>query len=245
MTQGAAASRKTVVVFAAVSTGLRMPLLATPWRADVRHFRLRPTWAVMRIPRILFKNQVSLPTLSCYHEGLLVDRLRGQHRRCKQFASFHRIIFIRRAMSGIFTLAIECVGGRHLNAPYKFVLAVLVESTLGDLASSILGMLDFDGDDHLDEFYLANNQRGKRTWLTPAGAWDEDGEHVKALRLADIFPLPKNKKLYYLYDLGACWRFQISKQGKQTEALADTPYPCVVSETGTVPQEYGDDEDED
>lgn len=148
-------------------------------------------------------------------------------------------------MSGIFKLAIECVGGMHLKAPYQFVLEAEVEATLGDLASSILDTLDFEEREHLDEFYLANNERGKRTWLTPDGKWDggDDDGQVMALRLSEIFPLPKNKKLYYFFDFGASWCFQISKQGKQTEALAAAQYPRVVSETGTKPKEFGDDDD--
>lgn len=146
-------------------------------------------------------------------------------------------------MNGIFTLAIDCVGGRHLKEPYQFVLEVPVESTLGDLASYILGMLDFADDGPLDEFYLANSTRGKKTWFTPDGEWDEDDAHVMVVRLSEIFPLPKHKKLYYLYDFGASWRFQISKQGRQTEALAADMYPCIVSETGNKPKEFGDAED--
>lgn len=146
-------------------------------------------------------------------------------------------------MSGIFTLAIECVGGRHFKEPYQFVLDVPVESTLGDLASYILGMLDFEDDDHLDEFYLANGTRGKKTWFTPDGEWDEDDAHVTDIRLSEIFPLPKHKKLYYFYDFGASWCFQITKQGRQTEALAANKYPCIVSETGERPKEFGDEED--
>lgn len=143
-------------------------------------------------------------------------------------------------MSEIFTLGIECVGGRHFNKPYQFVLKVPVESTLGDLASDILDMLDFQDEDHLDEFYLANSKRGKKTWFTPTGEWDEDDAHVMDLRLSEIYPLPKNKKLYYLYDFGASWCFQITKKGRQTVALAGQEYPCLVSETGVKPKEFGD-----
>jgi hypothetical protein len=145
-------------------------------------------------------------------------------------------------MSEIFTLSIKCVTGSYLKGPWQFVMAAPVDMTLGDLADHILATADFDGD-HLDEFYLANGLRGKITWLTPDGEWDDDADAMD-LQLSDIFPLPKNKKLYYLYDHGAAWRFQISKQGKSTTAQPDIEYPCIVSETGVKPEEYGDDEEE-
>ncbi len=146
-------------------------------------------------------------------------------------------------MNGIFTLVITCVGGRYLDHPYQFVLDVSVESMLGDLAGAILGILDFEDDDHLDTFYLANSVRGHPSSLTADGEFGEGGADVMDLRLCEVFPLPKNKKLYYLFDFGASWCFQITKQGKQKAALASTEYPCIVSETGTKPKEFGDDED--
>ena len=148
-------------------------------------------------------------------------------------------------MSAIFTLSIACVGGRHLKEPYQFVIEAPVALTLGDLASHILRIVDFEEDNHLDEFYLASGRGGKKTMLTPNGEWDADDAHVMALRLCEVFPLPKHKKLYYLYDFGASWRFQNTKQGRQTEALPANAYPRVVSETGVKPREFGDDWDED
>ncbi|PWF48804.1 IS1096 element passenger TnpR family protein [Massilia glaciei] len=145
-------------------------------------------------------------------------------------------------MSGIFTLSIECVGGMHLKGPYRFMIEAPVELTLGDLASHILGMVDFDGD-HLAVFYLANGPRGRKTWFTPNGEWDDDDAHVMDMRLSAVFPLPKHKKLYFFYDFGASWCFQITKRGKETKRQPEIEYPCIVSETGLKPKEFGDDED--
>lgn len=146
-------------------------------------------------------------------------------------------------MSGIFTLSIECVGGRYLNEQYQFVTEAPVELTMGDLASHILNVVDFEGD-HLAEFYLANGPRGRKTWLTPNGNWDEaDSARVTDIPLSAVFPLPKNKRLYFFYDFGASWCFQIAKRGKETNRQPEIEYPCVVSETGLKPNEFGDDEE--
>ncbi len=141
-------------------------------------------------------------------------------------------------MSVIFTLSIACIAGRHLTEEYRFVLDVPADSTLDDLASFILGMVDFDGE-HLSEFYVANGLRGKKTWFTADGEWDEDDSDMWDIRLSDIFPLGRNKKLYYVYDFGASWCFEITKKGKETTALAGLEYPCIVSQEGAKPAEFG------
>ena len=142
-------------------------------------------------------------------------------------------------MSGIFTLSIVCVGGRYFKEPYQFLIKAPVELTLDDLASHILRMVDFKRDDHLDQFYLANSVRGQKTWFMQDGEWDDDA-HVMDMQLSAIFPLPKHKKLFYLYDFGASWRFQITKRGKETQSQPEIEYPCIVSETGSKPKEFGD-----
>ena len=39
------------------------------------------------------------------------------------------------------------------------------------------------------------------------------------IRLCDIFPLGRNKKLYYVYDFGSSWCFEVVKKGRETAAL--------------------------
>lgn len=70
-------------------------------------------------------------------------------------------------MNKICTLSVTCVSGRYLSQAYRFVLAVPAESTLDELATCILEVVDFDGD-HLSIFYLANGLRGKRTAVRSA-----------------------------------------------------------------------------
>lgn len=137
----------------------------------------------------------------------------------------------------IFTLAIECVAGMYYKDEYRFVIQIPTESTLEDLASCILGMIDFDNE-HASEFFLANGLRGKKIWLTADGEWDEDDSAMWDRRLSQIFPLPKHKKLFYIYDFGESWSFQITKKGKEMPALRDVEYPCYIEEIGTKPIQY-------
>lgn len=145
-------------------------------------------------------------------------------------------------MSVIYTLSIACIAGRHLTGPYRFVADVAADATLDSLASLILANVDFDGD-HLSDFYLANGPRGKRASLTANGDWD--GDTTWALRLSDLFPLERHKKLYYAYDMGASWCFEITRKGRQSAALPGQDYPRIVSEAGPKPKEYGADDDAD
>lgn len=146
-------------------------------------------------------------------------------------------------MTKICTLSITCVSGRHLSQAYRFELTLPAHSTLDELASYILEVVDFDGD-HLSGFYLANNPRGKRTWFTTLGEWD-GGTDVPDTRLCAIFPLGPHKKLYYDYDPGASWCFEIVRKGRETDVVAGTSSPYLFLEEGVRPLEYGVDEEDD
>lgn len=146
-------------------------------------------------------------------------------------------------MSNILSLTIDCIAGPYLKEPYKFVLEMPDYAYLGDLQAWILDVVDFD-DEHLSDFYIASSVRGKRTIITSDPESDEDYGEKTILSLSELFPLPKNKKLYYLYGYGLSWYFQITKMRKSATCLAGQEYPRLVSETGTKPLQYGANEDE-
>lgn len=124
---------------------------------------------------------------------------------------------------------------------YRFVLELPVDCTLDELAGSNLEMADFDGD-HFSDFYIASTLYGKKTFLTDDGEWQHDNDDVLDRELKSIFPLAKNKKLFYYYD---CWRFLITKKGKAKPATVGQEYPRIILEEGIKPLEYGPDEEED
>ncbi len=142
-------------------------------------------------------------------------------------------------MSKVYTLSITCVAGRYLSEKYGVVCEVPADFTLDRLASLILHVVGFDGD-HLSEFYVANSLRGKRVELG-----DSDDDDTATLRLCDIFPLAPRKKLYYTYDFGASWRFEIVPKGKLASAQDGLQYPRPVSQEGAKPREYGPDDNDD
>lgn len=140
-------------------------------------------------------------------------------------------------MQKILTLDIKCIRGMYLMEPYKFRTHAPAAWTLEDLERHILRTMDFDGD-HMAQFHLAATARGRQTLLGP-----DDGADYADSMLEAIFPLPKHKKLFYLYDFGASWLFQISKHGKSIAMLRGVTYPRLISKEGVKPLEYGGDDD--
>jgi len=61
-------------------------------------------------------------------------------------------------------------------------------------------IVDFD-DDHLYEFSIGKNPRNKGSSIP------------KKTKLNEIYPIT-GYKLYYLFDFGDCWLFQIKKERK-------------------------------
>ena len=136
-------------------------------------------------------------------------------------------------MTPIYTLSIECLSGRHLPDRYVRIIETPTDTTLGDLHFLILDLAEFDGSDHLSGFYLANHWGGRKTWITIA---DDDDEAEEARlwdqALADLYPLPRNKKLYFLFDFGDSWIFEIRKQGREKQPAAGVEYPVLIHQEG-------------
>lgn len=145
-------------------------------------------------------------------------------------------------MKSIYTLSIECVCGFYLKEHFLRVVEVLPETTLGELHFLIQELTGFDGD-HPSTFYTANTFRGKKVWFTDTGEWDEehdaiDGGPLWEIPLDQVFPLPKHKKLYYWFDFGDDWTFEIRKKREAGPHADGVAYPRVIHEEGPKPDQY-------
>jgi hypothetical protein len=108
--------------------------------------------------------------------------------------------------------------------------------TLGDLHEVIRTVLDWD-DDHLHLF----QGPGRRAY---APAWcDVDADDEDAVLLADALPR-KGSSLSYIYDLGDCWRHEITCQ-KILAGGPGTAYPVCTAGQGESPVEDSVPEHED
>jgi hypothetical protein len=98
----------------------------------------------------------------------------------------------------------------------------------------------------LHEFYTGRSWRNKKSISSNDFSFggdnklQDDGEDAT---LAEIFPLPKDHKLYYLF-FGDSWQFLISKLRKEKEPEPDVQYPLLVEESGIKPKQYDYDKDD-
>jgi hypothetical protein len=84
--------------------------------------------------------------------------------------------------------------------------------------------VDFD-DDHLYEFYIGKTPRNKYSTVS------------KSMKLNEIYPIP-GFKLYYLFDFGDSWLFQIKKSRKRLSEDSKVKYPRVAKLQGLNPEQY-------
>lgn len=108
--------------------------------------------------------------------------------------------------------------------------------TLGDLHYYMQELTGFDND-HLSTFYAANSRRGKKTNLMENDDWDGN-DPMWSKTLDQIFPLGPHKKLYYWFDFGDDWIFEIRKKGKEKEMTPKVRYPRVIVKEGPKPVQY-------
>ena len=57
----------------------------------------------------------------------------------------------------------------------------------------------------------------------------------KRTKLNEVYPL-SGMKLYYLFDFGDDWLFQIKKSRKENLEKKDTKYPVLIESSGVNPE---------
>ena len=123
----------------------------------------------------------------------------------------------------IFTLEISFPYNKEAE-PWIRVIEVKENFTLRQLHTYIQEIVAFD-DDHLYEFYIGKNPRNKSDSIS------------KNTKLSEIYPIT-GYKLYYLFDFGDNWLFQIKKSRKRLIEDRKVKYPRVVKSTGVNPEQY-------
>jgi hypothetical protein len=151
-----------------------------------------------------------------------------------------------------YQLTIKCVHGRYLEEPYEFTVQVPEDMNLTELHMLILDTVKFDHN-HLFDFFIARRPVGEKTHIVEAQYNDPSYEIELAFNkilLNEIFPLPKGRALFYLFDFGDYWIFRISRRSKPKKEESFVKYPRLIKEVGPKPIQYrsrdeDDDEDED
>jgi len=114
----------------------------------------------------------------------------------------------------------------------------MIRPAYNDLHEVIQDAVEF-GRDHPFTFYTANSSSpwARMNWLTEEDEWQARESAFCRVNLKDIYPLGR-RKLYYLFDFGDKWTFEVrkAKGGKVPEP--GVVYPRVIEAFGPNPQQY-------
>ena len=97
--------------------------------------------------------------------------------------------------------------------------------TLKRLHKYIQEIIEFD-DDHLYEFFVGRNSRSRK-YTVP-----------ETTKLNELYPIT-GYKLYYHFDFGDDWIFEIKKSRKKKLEDKHVKYPVLISSLGINPEQYG------
>lgn len=138
----------------------------------------------------------------------------------------------------IFTLTSDCVSGAYLRESCTRVIKIDEKASLYELHDAIQDALDF-GRDHPFEFFPANSSSpyAFRKRLTEKEEWKGRENDFFRICLKDIWPTGR-KKLYYLFDFGDKWIFEIRKRRGSNEPEPGVKYPRVIQAIGPNPEQY-------
>ena len=138
----------------------------------------------------------------------------------------------------ILTLAIECVRGAYLKETCTRVIEIDERASLWDLHDAIQEAFEF-GRDHPFDFFLANtsSRYAVKKRLTEKEEWDDREHGFFQIRLNNIWPTGR-KKLYYLFDFGDKWTFEIRRKRGTIEPESGVTYPRLIETIGPNPEQY-------
>jgi hypothetical protein len=125
---------------------------------------------------------------------------------------------------------------------WEAVIEIPVSYSLFDFHLYIQKITDFEND-HLFEFYAGRNERNRKLLFSEDSGYPDNGGDYSNILLKDIYPL-KGLKLYYLFDYGDNWVFEIHKLRNKAIQKDGEKYPRIVSQTGDKLIQYIDFEDD-
>ena len=138
----------------------------------------------------------------------------------------------------IYTLTIILPLYSRRNHEWQRVIEIPETSSLYDLHSYIQEITEFDND-HLYLFFAGRSHTNKKILFSegPANPYSP-GKYID-VKLNQVYPI-KGLKLYYIFDFGDNWVFEIRKSRKKKMAEVNIQYPRIIEQTGKNPDQYGD-----
>lgn len=136
----------------------------------------------------------------------------------------------------IHTIRIKCVGGMHWQHPFERTVEIESDTTLDELHDLTQILTDFD-DDHCYDFFVGKSPHDVRNSLSRDEDYEPASRKLKKITLDRVFPLPKGQKLFYWFDFGDDWKFEITLKGTK-EKTPGVTYPQLIAEKGPKPEQY-------
>jgi len=138
----------------------------------------------------------------------------------------------------IWTFKITCESGMYLEDDWVREFETNSNNTLTDLHLDILEIIGFDND-HLYDFFGGRRLSNRKVIFSENENWEVRENVFRSTVLEDIYPLPQNIKLYYIFDYGDRWTFRIIKSRKKPQEVdKNQKYPRVIKEIGKNPHQY-------
>lgn len=138
----------------------------------------------------------------------------------------------------LYTLTITLPLYSKRNHAWERVIEIPASNSLYNLHSYIQEITEFDND-HLYQFFAGRSHTNKKILYSdrPATPYDP-GKYIN-VKLYQVYPI-KGLKLYYIFDFGDNWVFEIRKSRKMKIAEVELQYPRIIEQTGNNPDQYGD-----
>ena len=123
-----------------------------------------------------------------------------------------------------------------------WVIEIEPTATFLELHEAIQDAVGFDND-HLFEFFIGRHPGNRAYTIGGEPNWDTFSP-VRTYRnvgISRVWPLPTGMKLYYLFDFGDNWLFQINKTRHKDKLIQPgIVYPRVIEARGKNPEQYPD-----
>ncbi|TFH88880.1 IS1096 element passenger TnpR family protein [Vibrio ouci] len=134
------------------------------------------------------------------------------------------------------SIKVSLVSGLYAYEDWSCEIELSQNTSLRELNEIILNAVGFDND-HFSQFFISRREFGSSRESFDDRTYSLDTE------LYGLFPLPKGKKLFYWFDFGDDWKFQVSKSRSKPKPFVDgAEYPKVVKEVGVKPEQYPESE---
>ena len=139
-------------------------------------------------------------------------------------------------MTNILTLSIKLSGKRESIDGWLAAIEVTDVSTLLDLHYTIQELVQFDND-HLYDFYVGRTWR-QRKFVLGESESPFDASNYDDCPLSEVYPLEKKHKLFYHFDFGDDWIFEIRKHRGAKAMNLRRKYPRLIEKSGRRPRQY-------